>query len=118
MPGERDIARRRAPIFRMIKISLVERAPLPFVDRPGIAVAKTLEPGDIEAANLAPPSVEPHRHLAPFDRGHRAGRAVIESELLVGPGELNPIARGEDLPSVRHRQLMIRAELAPLPSHR
>ena len=48
MPGKRDVARRRTPVFRMIEIGLIERAPLPAVDRAGIAVTEFVERLGIE----------------------------------------------------------------------
>ena len=43
MPGERHIARGAAPMRAVVEVGLVERAPLPFVDRPRIAVAEPVE---------------------------------------------------------------------------
>ena len=53
MPGQRDIARRVAPVLAVVEVGLVERAPLPFVDRPGIAVPEFVEfaPGIIVAGD-------------------------------------------------------------------
>ena len=43
MPGQRDIARGAAPMLAVIEVGLIERAPLPLVDRPGIAVPELAE---------------------------------------------------------------------------
>ncbi len=43
MPGQRDIARGTAPMFAVIEVSLIERAPLPLIDRPGIAMPELSE---------------------------------------------------------------------------
>ena len=43
VPGQRNVARRRAPVFRVIEIGLVEGAALPSVNRAGVAVAELIE---------------------------------------------------------------------------
>ena len=43
MAGQRNIAGRVAPVLAVVEVGLVERAPLPFVDRPGIAVPEFAE---------------------------------------------------------------------------
>ena len=50
VPGQRDIARRRAPMLRMIEIGLIERPPLPAIDRAGIAVAECLKSVGVESS--------------------------------------------------------------------
>ena len=95
MPRQRDIARRRAPVLRMIEIGLVERAALALVDRAGIAVPKILELGGVEldyaigrgrrAATVI---------LLPSIAWHGAGLAVEETLRLVGAGELDAVAGG------------------------
>ena len=79
----------------MIEVGLIERAPLPSVDRSGIAVAEALETGCIEGADLPTSAVELHGERGAVDRCHSAGRTVVEPELFLGAGELKPITGGK-----------------------
>ena len=95
----------------MIEISLVERPPLPLVDRAGIAVAEAVElPGLVIVANrefdherlailLA---VKFNRYSNSIDIPHGADDAIREPGIAraLAPGvagELNPVAVGEGL---------------------
>ena len=89
MPGQRDIARGAAPMLAVIEVGLVERAPLPFVDRPGIAVPELAEfagrligAGDKrdQPLGLSGFAVEGDRDAAVLvDAADRADRAVDDA---------------------------------------
>ena len=129
MPGQRDIARGAAPMLAVIEVSLVERAPLPLVDRPGIAVPELAEfagrligAGDkrdqpLRSAGFA---VEGDRDTAVLlDAADRADRAIDDAgPAFVGPcrgaGELDPVVFGKGQGAVSGLQHMIAAK-RPLP---
>ena len=110
MPGQRDIARGAAPMLAVIEVGLIERAPLPFVDRPGIAVPELAEFAGLpdrcrRQTRPADPSsrfaVEGDRDAAVLlDAADRADRAVDDAgAAFIGPcrstGELNPVVFGK-----------------------
>src|SRR5690348_11310787 len=106
MPGQGDVARRRAPMLRMVEISLIEGAALAAIDRPGVAVAELVEIRRVEIDCLALAAVELDRKVGAVDRLDRAGSAIVKAGLLVGRGELDAVASSKGVPAMCSRQLM------------
>ena len=117
-------------MLAVIEVGLVERAPLPFVDRPGIAVAELAEfPGRLIGAGdkrdqplLSGLAVEGDRDAAVLlDAADRADRTVDDAgPAFVAPcrgaGELDPVVFGEGQGAVGGLQHMIAAKRPLLPA--
>ena len=117
MPGQRDIARRRSPVFGMIEIGLVERAALAFVDRAGIAVPELFELLGVERDLLTGAAVQLHVNDRVLDLGDRAGMAIEEPALLGGADDLDAVAGCIGLLPAPGREFAVLSQLAAFAAH-
>ena len=130
MPGQRDIAGGVAPVLAVVEVGLVERAPLPFVDRAGIAVPEFVElargiivagdKGD-QALGRSGLAVKCDRDLVALDHADGADTAIDDPGLPFlaarrGAGELDPVAFGKGGKPVRRLEPVIVAERPLLPA--
>lgn len=58
VPGQSDVAGRRSPVLGVIEVGLIERFPLPPVNRTSVAVPKFLELGGVESERPGLAAVE------------------------------------------------------------
>src|ERR1700683_276713 len=91
MARQRDVACCGAPMFRVVKVGLVQRAALAPVDGPGIAVPKILKFGSVELDGALRAAVNLDGDLGAVYPLHGANLAVVESSRFVGARELNPV---------------------------
>src|SRR6185295_16739890 len=117
VPGQRNIARRRSPMLRMVEISLIERPALALVDRAGISVPEVLELLGVKRDHPSRPAVQFEMNGRVLDLGDRAGMAVEEATLLVGADDLNAVAGRIRLLSARGFECVILAQLAAFTAH-
>ena len=95
LPGQRDIARRRPPVMRVIEVGVVQGLALALVDRPGIAVPEPLEVVGRPRHHTAAIECRGELAGARIEAGDGADIAVVDPQPLVGVGELHPVAGGK-----------------------
>jgi hypothetical protein len=118
LPGQRDIARRPAPMLGVVEIGVVQGLALPLVDRPGVTMPEARERGSRPRHRA--PAVERRSELsgAAVDTGDRADIAVVDPRPLVGVGELHRIAdRKVRRPVLGLEPLLRASEFAALAPH-
>ena len=101
VPGQRDIGRRAAPMFRVVEVRLIEGVALPFPHGAGIAMAEVIETRGVEIDGLAFGAGEPDGKVGAVDCLDDAGHAVFDANPPVGAGELHAVAGAEVKAAVR-----------------
>jgi hypothetical protein len=110
VPGQRHIARPRAPMFRMIEVCLVEGPALAFIYRARIAMPEPGKRLGVKGEQAASLPVEAHGNPVPVDALNDARVAVIYRECHLGAGELNPVAGGKIVATMLGLKAMREAE--------